>query len=416
MTLDRIKQQRFLFLDSLRALAAIYVVMHHAVLQYYFFVKDMTTVSNKEKILLRLFWDGHLSVNLFIVLSGFSLMIVVTKNNHELKGGAWTFFKRRVIRIIPPYYIALLVSFFLAKWLLTDTSRGVWDIAIPVTYSDLYIHLLMLHDFFVSHGTKINYALWSISVEFRLYLFFPFLVWLWRKKGLWASLLISIILVIVFSIALIIGKSYYPEINLEISGVTPYILLFMMGVVASDTAFSEANYAKSIRKFYQGMSVLTIVVVFIISLILYKVIPSIFERNQASTPYNEFILQEIKDIIFGLISANFLFSCAVPAKPSVISRWIFKMLNWRPLVFVGMFSYSLYLIHPPLLKLLSKFVLSAVDVSNFTKACLLVVGGIPVILLVSYLFFFLFERPFLVLGRKRKLIDVEVATAEQPAP
>ena len=408
------QKSRYLFLDSIRALAALYVVMHHAVLQYYFFEKNPGTL--KEKVMLRLFWDGHLSVNMFIVLSGFSLMLAVTRNNHILKGGSFNFFKRRAIRIIPPYYVAVIISFFLAKTLLTDMSVGVWDISIPVNYTDFYTHLLMVHDFFVANGSKINYALWSISVEFRLYLFFPFLIWIWRKKGAWAVLTTSFILLIAFSIVLIVGKAFYPGINLENSGVTPYIVLFGMGMIASDIAFSNEIYAVKIKKFFSKLSTPSLIVAFIVSITFYKIIPAIIDRSLPPSEGNEFVLQEIKDILFGLMSATFLLICVTPTKSTAESKWFFKVLNWRPLVFLGMFSYSLYLIHPPLLRLLSKYVFSIMPVSLFEKTCLLFFIGIPIVLILSYLFFLLFERPFLMLNGKKNNVQAEIKSVEEPAP
>jgi len=409
----REQKDRFLFLDSIRGLAALYVVMHHAVLQYYFFEKNPAT--SKEKVLLRIFWDGHLSVNMFIVLSGFSLMLAVTKNDYLLKGGIFTFFKRRAIRIVPPYYVAVIISFLLAKSVLTDTSNGVWDISIPVNYNDLYTHLLMVHDFFVSHGSKISYSLWSISVEFRLYLFFPLLIWVWRKNGVWAALVFSFSFLILFSIVLIYGKSYYPEVNLENSGVTPYIVLFTFGMIASDVAFSPNRYAVSIRNYYKNISTATILMTFIGSMVLYKILPAIIDRILPSSAADEFILQEFKDVLFGLMAAYFLLICVVPTKSAANSKWVVRALNWKPLIFIGMFSYSLYLIHPPILKLLSKYALALINVSIFSKSCLLVCFGIPIILGIAYLFFLLFERPFLILAAKNRA-KTEILAMEEPAP
>jgi len=42
---------------------------------------------------------GHFSVDFFIVLSGFCLMLPVVRS-HQLNGGAWKFYKKRLRRIV----------------------------------------------------------------------------------------------------------------------------------------------------------------------------------------------------------------------------------------------------------------------------------------------------------------------------
>src|SRR3954467_10500924 len=51
---------------------------------------------------------GHLSVTVFIVISGFCLTLPVVSTG-ELRGGMFEFLKRRARRILPPYYGALVL-------------------------------------------------------------------------------------------------------------------------------------------------------------------------------------------------------------------------------------------------------------------------------------------------------------------
>ena len=401
-------KHRFLYLDSLRAISAIYVVMHHAVLQYY--LVEPTNLSKAETFLLKFFSDGHLAVDMFIVLSGFSLMLAVTKNKYQLKGGIALFFKRRIIRIVPPYYASLLVSFLLATLFISQKTGTIWDFSIPITNNDIISHLLFVHDFFLSTSPKISYSLWSISVECRLYLFFPLMVLLWRKKGAWSAFLFSVITTVIFSITLVVLKGYNTDINLLRSGVSPFIILFTLGMVAADISFSYSNIASNIRRIYNNLNATIVVIFFIAAFIIYKMLPSLIMHSSLPAQNKELLTEETKDIIFGIIAALFLFVCAAASK-STKDTWLSGLLNWRPLAFAGTFSYSLYLIHPALLQILSQYILNSASLSIFVKACLLLTLGTPLIMLMSYLFFLVFERPFMISSKKYKSVDSEVITA-----
>ena len=131
------------WLDSLRALAALNVVMYHIV----------TTVwpqqNNFHGITLATagpFRYGHFAVGLFIVLSGFSLMIPVSRGDGTLRGGAWLFLKRRAKRILPTYYIALALSLLLLHLFIGHKTGTFWDMCILNTPSDVWTHLFMLQD------------------------------------------------------------------------------------------------------------------------------------------------------------------------------------------------------------------------------------------------------------------------------
>lgn len=99
------------FLDGIRGASALFVVFFHAML----FTGN--GLQDSHNILLNLIKQvvsiGHISVSIFIVLSGFCLAIPVVRNNFFLKGGFKTYIERRANRIIMPYYFALLFSILL---------------------------------------------------------------------------------------------------------------------------------------------------------------------------------------------------------------------------------------------------------------------------------------------------------------
>src|SRR3569623_1132063 len=104
------------YLDGLRGVVALYVVIFHA----FFFQSGLapgllpedSTLTNRLYQLLHLgdylLEYGHLAVVIFIVLSGYSLMLEPVHSKHKwFKGGVKGYLQRRARRILPPYYAAL---------------------------------------------------------------------------------------------------------------------------------------------------------------------------------------------------------------------------------------------------------------------------------------------------------------------
>lgn len=413
MSLLNQTKQRFLYLDSIRALVALYVVMHHAMLQYYFIKSDH--LSKTEKLVYKVFSDGHLAVDMFIVLSGFSLMLAIIKNNYQLKGGTSLFIKRRIIRIVPAYYATLIISLLFAATCIGIKTSSSWDMSINANMNDLISHLLFFHDFFLSTSPKINYSLWSIAVEFRLYLIFPFIVWLWRKRGAWSAFLFAFVTAIGVSIVQCIFKIYNSDINLFRSGVSPLIILFTLGMLAADISFSDRGTAVRIRDFFSKLNNGTTLIVFIVLIIIYKVIPAAILSSAPLTNNLNLVVIETKDILCGIITAVLLAVCATGQHLTNKKKSVLKILNWQPLVFIGTFSYSLYLIHAPLLQILSQYVLSPLHLSVLGKTCLILTFGTPLVVFISYLFFLLFERPFLISNKDYSIKNTEAIAAQNPA-
>lgn len=393
-----------------------YVVAHHAVLQYYDFTVHLfqspSTFNFFKRLLITGFYHGYQAVILFIVLSGFSLMLSVTKNNYSIKGGFKFFLKRRIIRIIPPYLFAMLFSMLLI-WLFVGNKTGMhWDSSIPVNYKDVIYHVLLIHDFFSSVRNHINNSFWSISVEFRIYLFFPILVWIWRKYGATLAIFTSLSISIIGSLLLVLINGYNPDIDTNSPGVSPYIVLFTLGMLAADLSFSNSDTAQLVRKHYLKFSSIKIVSGIIIYWLLCAVMLHFFKSNNV---YIETALlgSNLLNFTFGIFFSFLLFACAVSAEKDNL---LIRILNWRPLIFIGTFSYSLYLIHAPILAFISEYMLTPLNLSKDLSTILLVTIGTPIIIAVSYLFFLICERPFLTLGKKQDQSTIKTQTIENPAP
>src|SRR5579859_7861710 len=77
------------YVDGLRALAALYVVASHCVTEVWPYNNIPSGVVGQFAGFMQY---GHFAVSVFIVLSGFSLMLPVARSGNRLPQGAWGFY------------------------------------------------------------------------------------------------------------------------------------------------------------------------------------------------------------------------------------------------------------------------------------------------------------------------------------
>ena len=98
------------------------------------------------------------------------------------------FYRRRALRILPAYYIALLFAFLIAL----SSKLQPLVVARPVQITDLLAYALLTQTVFNSTVASINGSFWTIALEFQLYLVFPILLWVYKKKGLFGIITLGI--------------------------------------------------------------------------------------------------------------------------------------------------------------------------------------------------------------------------------
>jgi peptidoglycan/LPS O-acetylase OafA/YrhL len=112
------------------------------------------------------FWQfGASGVHLFFVLSGFLLFMPYARALLSLRAfpNSLEFYIRRALRILPAYWLALVVMLLLLEP--TFLRPNYWY--------DIGLHLLIIHNW--SQGTirDINIIFWTMPVEVQFYLLLP---------------------------------------------------------------------------------------------------------------------------------------------------------------------------------------------------------------------------------------------------
>lgn len=208
---------RLEWLDGVRAGAAFFVLLHHAWLAA--FAARTFPVSDGPAMLTVLGY-GHLAVAVFIVVSGFSLGLAPASHGRRLDAAS-SFARRRAWRILPPYWMALVVSLVVVTFVLGPGRVS------GQTWRTLLVHGLLLQDIVPSEAP--NGTFWSIAVESQIYVLFPLLVWVWRRWGArWVAATSTLIVVT----AHVVGQAV-PALN-GVDNLTPqFLALFVFGMVAA---------------------------------------------------------------------------------------------------------------------------------------------------------------------------------------
>ncbi|HEU0027744.1 MAG TPA: acyltransferase [Ktedonobacterales bacterium] len=361
--------KRLGYVDGLRALAALEVVAFHIKLQIWW---PRPVPQSVPGALVALFSYGHVAVSVFIVLSGFSLMLPIARNNNHNPWGVWGFYWRRARRILPPYYLALGFSLLLI-WLFIGQPTGTtWDTNLPVTGQSVLAHLLLLQDFVTTDHASINNVFWSIAVECQIYVLFPMLVVFWRRyHPLFCAL-------VVLTLSLILTYALIPTWIGHVSGygfdafAPQYIGLFAMGMFAASIVTHGGPRWSRIRAWYVWEILAIGCWVFVVLTIATISVPLV-------------------DVGAGAGTVGLLLAASRSGRINLVR----SILEWRPLVWIGGFSYSLYLIHAPLIQLLWQYGLRPLGLGDTVTYLALLLVGLPLIVLAAWGFWWLCERPFL---------------------
>jgi peptidoglycan/LPS O-acetylase OafA/YrhL len=366
--------RRYEFLDSIRALAAWYVVLHHIWLASFLLFPE-----NVGPWVVGWMKWGYLAVAVFIVVSGFSLALRPAVHDDRMPGGTGTFLRRRAFRILPPYWVALMIS-AAVMMLYTGARAGV-----GTDLRSIAVHAALFQDLIGSNPP--NGAFWSIAIEWQIYFVFPVLIWMARRIGPWRMLAITTSLVIA---AQVLGQNVTGAH--KILDLTPqFLALFAMGLVAGRAAALNRDPA---RRPKLVAALLAVGVIGFLAVLAFAapawVVGQYFGIGLAA----------------GAIIAWALFAIARGDFPRVRS-----VLEHRPLPFLGSFSYSTYLLHIPVLAMVQYGIVDNLASSAVMRFVLLLAIGLPAVFFVTYGFHLLFERPFI---RNRSLGAVMRSVRRSP--
>lgn len=347
-------RSRVVGLDGLRGLAALYVLLGHCwLLSFPLFP------ANTGPAWLGWLMYGHLAVVFFLTLSGFSLAVTPARTGWRL-GGVARFARRRAWRILPPYWAALAFSLVIA-WAVLPQPRSA-----PPTAESVLVYGLLLQD--VTWAPTPNGAFWSIAVEAALYLAFPLLLLVRRRAG--AAAMVAAVTVPVAAYGLLTPTS---SPIVQLTWLTPQLApLFAMGIAAAGILAAGDRVRRLPWHWLAGLAAAPVVLLVIV-------------QGSVWTVNHYFWV----DLLAGPAMALLL--VAVTAGRPAPLVWL---LATRPVRSLGSFSYSLYLIHLPIVVVV-RAGLDKLDVPPGQPAFWGTLAvAVPISLLAARTFAAVFEIPF----------------------
>ncbi|WP_082485025.1 acyltransferase family protein [Microbacterium sp. Leaf151] len=354
------------FLDGVRGLAALAVVIYHTFL--------FTGLSNQSEEQLPIIYVivgwGYLGVPVFIVLSGFLL-------RYSWQAGAKRYFRSRARRILPPYYAALAVSLALIAYVpLLQTEGGTdWDSKIPVTIPSVIAHLFLVQNFSGAWAVNINGPMWSIAVEWQIYFLLPLLLLPLRK------LLHPLALA-----ALMLTVTVIPPVAIGAGTVAhPWLIgLFAAGMAAAEYA-RGAHY----KAVHVGAALAWVALVLGIT--------SLIKSDEVSGLW-------FSETVAGVVAAIAIALMARAYNENRAPRAVL-LLGAKPLEYAGFVSYSVYLLHSPLLAL-GNLLLLPLGLPILAQWVAMTFVVAPLAIAACIGFFYLAEKPFI--NDRQKAIQREL--------
>jgi len=371
--MSSITKDRILSIDALRGTAALLVVFFH--------LFGMTALSSNNYLYF-LSAFGYCGVYLFFVISGFCIHLrwakTLTKNkDDEPKISFIAFWKRRWIRLYPAYIAAIVI------FLVWEHYQG------KLQFNDFFIwdmisHVLMIHNLDNETVYSMNGVFWTLAIEEQLYMLYFLLLYLRKKVGWIITLVITFFSRFLWlGISLLITKGIGFELPFN-EGALANWWIWAMG------AFAVESYYKVI-KFPKWCYSLTLGTGFLIAA------GSLHYFGLSNPSISLFARMAIIFEPF-LWGAGFFFVVNRATSAESLLNW--SGVRYRLLTvpaFVGLFSYSLYLSHELILQILIG--------TNRLIVCM-------VCLVFAYIFFLIFEKPFMAYLAKQRMSRLQAAEME----
>jgi peptidoglycan/LPS O-acetylase OafA/YrhL len=337
--MTKITTKRLLELDSLRGIAAVFVVLFH-----------LTMHKPQGKYFLNL---GLTGVELFFMISGFVILMTLEKVKSSKE-----FVVSRLIRLYPTYWTCVTIT---ALFMVMHSH------SISTNFLVMYFtNLTMFHNYFFQQ--HLDPAYWTMIIEM---LFYIFMLAIYRQGHLNEIELIGMIVLLPLFIYGTMLSYQFPILNTRLvrfAGLVNFFPLFFSGILYYKLKYDSISIYR----------VIMLVCSFIVQITLFHTIEGRFG----------FITLSEYAIMLTLYNAVFLL-------------YTFDKLNFivnRVTVFFGNISYPLYLIHQYIsLVFIFPFLIKYL---NFWVACII---DVSIVVGIAYLINIFVEKPTMKYARQRWL-------------
>ena len=334
-------------IDGLRAIAVLAVIFFH------------TNVPG--------FSGGFVGVDIFFVISGFLITSIILNDIEKNKFSISKFYERRIRRIFPALFPVIVFTLSVGAYLFYDDAFK--DLGRSITATTLFSsNLLFWREsgyFDLSSISKPLLHTWSLAVEEQFYIFFP-LSLVFVNRFLNRSYLLWILIAMFLSLGASIYTVYvYPE-------ATFYLLPTRAWELLAGSILALGRFPNPSSVWMRNLLSVTG-----IGLVFYSV-----------GFYTEATLFPGLNAIAPVLGTGLIIYSGREEGTTIIK----KLLSARPLVFIGLISYSLYLWHWPFV-VFAKYLMFR-SFNGYESASIILVS-----VLVATLSWKFIEQPFRIKNR-----------------
>lgn len=347
-------------IDGLRFIAVMSVVFYHL---SNFFVKHhipkQYNYDYKSTYLYHFLKQGHFGVELFFVISGFILAIPFIKIFSKKQGklNLKNYFKRRLTRLEPPYFIIMIGLFFVTAFISKTLD-------FQTALKSLGASLLYIHNFVYGKDVLplLNGVAWSLEIEVQFYILAPLLatVFLIENKMIRRSIIVIVTLLFAY-----IGI----KIQLPFISLFNYLEFFGIGFLLADLYLykDDKTYEPTWYK-----TILSLIIIYLIFII----------EPMHDSPWQTLASDYGQLLLLFILFYGVLFRNTLPA------------MRWNFVTNIGGMCYTLYLLNTYLISF-SGEALTSIKLTNIFWVDMLIYSGaiLSIVLLFSSIFFLLIERP-----------------------
>ncbi|HLJ33514.1 MAG TPA: acyltransferase [Ktedonobacteraceae bacterium] len=402
-------------LDGVRAIACLTVIgFHISLITRDTHLWSPTAPGVLHHIFSSIVLAGASGVTLFFVLSGFLLFMPFCKALlFETKWpSTLAFYLRRAFRILPGYYVALLSILLISHPEYLHVNH----------WQDLTLFFTLFMDATPGTFQQINGPFWTLAVEWQFYLLLPLLMiafslLILRIPRRWRvyALVACLAGVVAWGIWSRTWGAYYvahsaqtflvprPVYNVFLfftygfSG--KYLEDFAVGMLVSLTYISVTQAASpgriigALRRLSILIFIAGLVVLMLMALWHYNV--WYFNSWPFLDGFSTYLYNTISEA--SLAGGFGLCIIAILLGPF----WLRHPFEWSPLRWIGLISYSLYMLHLPLLIFFMVNVgYHMQGINRYFGISLYLLWTLCVIFPISFLSFVLVEKPWVALGNK----------------
>lgn len=363
-------------LTGLRGWAAIWVFMYHA----WAYAKHPPLVITLFGIpvdLTPIFSMGGVGVTIFFVLSGFLLSLPFAEWQAGLRGrpGIGNYLSRRVLRVFPAYYMQLVLLILIASW--SSGQLVIHDLATAFRY----LFMLFMPPP-IGMVPAINGVWWTLPIEFTFYLVLPFLAFMLRPKRALLLLLGCLVVMYLWRHGVVVRLADAPlqmrvQAAYQLPGSMDAFGIGMLAAVLHVNRIHLPTWLLPPEK-KNALGLLGIALVFVAIYWLPGKRAEYWSDHLIFYAWTPLLSLGIAAVLLAGVGG---------------SQVLQRVFGNRPMVFLGLISYSLYLWHLPVLDwLVASAWYPALAGSHL--AWILAIS-LPLVLLISMLSYLYVERPFM---------------------